>query len=131
MHVRDVSSLLPITLYKSCILAKIHNTLRRCLFGSQVKMILICGPITSHALNTAWSYIRRHNKCVQRPFLVPLSLFPLAALANGLNQRGWTRITGRETVTSQHVGQPRGKVEGVLCIAFEIAGFFHAFNSKT
>jgi hypothetical protein len=34
-------------------------------------------------------------------------------------------------VTSQHVGQPRGKVEGVLCIAFEIMGFFRAFNPKT
>jgi hypothetical protein len=41
------------------------------------------------------------------------------------------RQRGSERVTSQHVGQPRGKVEGVLCIAFEITGFFRAFNSKT
>jgi hypothetical protein len=34
-------------------------------------------------------------------------------------------------VTSQNVGQLRGRLEGLLCIASEITGFFRAFVSKT
>jgi hypothetical protein len=34
-------------------------------------------------------------------------------------------------VTSQNVGQFRGRLEGLLCIASEIMGFFRAFVSKT
>jgi hypothetical protein len=35
------------------------------------------------------------------------------------------------SVTSQNVGQLRGRLEGLLCIASEIMGFFRAFISKT
>jgi hypothetical protein len=35
------------------------------------------------------------------------------------------------TVTSQNVGQLRGSLEGLLCIASEITGFFRAFITKT
>jgi hypothetical protein len=34
-------------------------------------------------------------------------------------------------VTSQNVGKFRGRLEGFLCIASEITGFFRAFVSKT
>jgi hypothetical protein len=34
-------------------------------------------------------------------------------------------------VTSQNVGQLHGSLEGLLCIASEITGFFHAFITKT
>jgi hypothetical protein len=34
-------------------------------------------------------------------------------------------------VTSQNVGQLRGRLEGLLCIASKITGFFRAFVSKT
>jgi hypothetical protein len=34
-------------------------------------------------------------------------------------------------VTSQNVGQFRGRLEGLLCISSEITGFFRAFASKT
>jgi hypothetical protein len=36
-----------------------------------------------------------------------------------------------KSVTSQNVGQFRGRIEGLLCIASEITGFFRAFASKT
>jgi hypothetical protein len=34
-------------------------------------------------------------------------------------------------VTSQNVGQLRGRLEGLLCIASAITGFFRAFFTKT
>jgi hypothetical protein len=36
-----------------------------------------------------------------------------------------------KSVTSQNVGQLQGRLEGLLCIAYEITGFFHAFVTKT
>jgi hypothetical protein len=43
----------------------------------------------------------------------------------------YTKIQWLEPVTSQNVGHFRGRLEGLLCIASEITGFFHAFASKT
>jgi hypothetical protein len=37
----------------------------------------------------------------------------------------------KSIVTSQNVRQFRGRLEGLLCIASEITGFFRAFVSKT
>jgi hypothetical protein len=36
-----------------------------------------------------------------------------------------------KSVTSQNVGQLRGRLEGLLCIASKITGFFCAFVTKT
>jgi hypothetical protein len=44
---------------------------------------------------------------------------------------GMEFILRGKSVTSQNVGQFRGRLEGPLCIASEITGYFRAFVSKT
>jgi hypothetical protein len=81
------------------------------MFGTLTYRWMTCGP---HIYRVHQSAAPRHNGVRQR---IPVRTVDTHAST---------------IVTSQNVGQFRGRIEGLLCIASEITGFFfRAFVSKT